>query len=438
MATGRFSMSYVCGLAFAAALAAIAAGAAGPPAAPTAAPVPAPPPALPPAPAFYTEGLSRVRDIQGDSFTFVRDDGQAVRVRLLDADSESLGESIRGQAQAVAVKLLEEAPVWVFPSGQAQAGAPGEIWADVWTSKGFLSQVLLRAGYAQRRTQPALSSLARPDAAGTSNKGPAPPAPALLATSCKAVSGDTFEIQEGAKKLTARLFDVAAEGDSDATAARLVGAGAVWVFPCTPRPLDGKSPWPVRIWTAEGWLSDALLRAGQAKPSEGVEKTAIAAKPAATPRPEPVKRPAVQKPAEPQIEWRPISVVMARSKKSSWVVAAIRGSDTSSGGAGGNYADEPSNAMESEVFKITTGAWRVSWEAKIGNKTNQIIFQVFRCGGNSPDSTSKSPSSQVVSYNAAKGAQVLRTMAGNYWVKVTGSIDASMTIEEAYPKSPTP
>ena len=416
-------------LPLAAAALVLAVAAAGP--APAGAPASDVPPPAPPA--FYTQHLGSIADIQGDAFAFTRDDGQKVRIRLLDADCAPLGNTVRTQAQAIASKLLEEAPFWVFPVGRTQGGEANEVWADVWTAKGWLSQVLIRAGYAQRRTEPALSALATPDTAGTSNKGPAPAAPAFVAPSCKPTAGDTFEIESGTRKFAARLFDAACEGVPDAqrteagaTATRLVGSGAVWVFPCAPPPIDGKGEWPVRLWTAEGWLSDVLVRAGQAKRSEGVDKAAVASatKPAPAPRPEPAKQPAPKKPAEQTIEWKPVPIRLT--------VVTPPTTDTMF------ELSASASHLESQVFKTTSGVWRLTWNGKPEQPNARLVVQVLRYGGNQPDSTDKVPSSQVFYCAQPAGNQVLQTAPGNYWIKITNTTTATAKVEEAFRKESTP
>jgi endonuclease YncB( thermonuclease family) len=391
--------------------------------------------APPPAPAFYTQKDSRISDIKGDSFAFKADDGKAMRVRLIDADVEPLGDAARSQAQAVAEKLIGDGPVWVFPVGRSQNAA--EVWGDVWTPKGWLSQVLIKAGYAQHRAEPAVASLAAFDGAGTSNKGPAPEAPAFLATSAKAVTGDTFEIENGARKLKMRLFDAACEagGSGTETATRLLAKGPVWVFPCGQQPLDAKLDWPARVWTAEGWLSDALIKAGQAKRQDAPEKQVAAAKPeAAAPKAVPAKH---EHPAETTIEWKQIPVTLTKSAGASSAVQNAMSYANKGGGGGGygNYAAS-GNSAESDVFKVSSGMWRVQWEAKLPEgRTARVTVQVLHCGVNKPDATAKTPSTQVFSSGDAVGGTVLRTMPGNYWIKVIGSTEVNAKVEEAVQKT---
>lgn len=390
--------------------------------------------AVPAPPAFYTQSIGRISDIRGDSFTFAAGEGRKVRIRLIDADCQPLGEATAQQAAAVATNLLQASPVWVFPIGQTKAGGTDEIWADVWTDKGWLSQVLIRAGYAQKRAEPTPSSLSPADAAGTSNKGAAPAAPAFLAAACTPLAGNTFEIDQGGKKVNARLFDTTCEGlsdaqrsDANATASRLFAKGGVWVFPCTPI-RDAKTSVPVRIWTAEGWLSDVLVKAGQAQRGEVVEKPAAdaTAQAAPAPQPQPVRNPP-EKPPETTVDWQPISVTLAKHKRSSSAGAIY--SRAYRAGVGDIPAlDDTSANLESNIFKITSGVWRLTWETKAENA--RLNVTAFRCGGK-PDSPSTMGSSQIASYTANAGAPILRTMPGSYWIRVIGAANVTVKVEEA-------
>ncbi|MBE3096843.1 MAG: hypothetical protein IMZ44_06885 [Planctomycetes bacterium] len=393
--------------------------------------------AVPAPPAFCTQSVGRISDIQGDSFRFAAGEGRTVRIRLIDADCQPLGEATAQQAATVATNLLQDAPVWVFPVGQTKVGAADEIWADVWTAKGWLSQVLIRAGYAQKRTEPTPSSLSPADAAGTSNKGPAPAAPAFPAAACTPQSGDTLEIDQDGKKVNARLFEATCEGlsgtqrsDANATASRLFAKGGVWVFPCAPL-RDARTFVPVRIWTAEGWLSDVLVKAGQAQRGETVEKPAEAtAQTTPAPKPPPVKKPP-EKPAEPAIDWLPISVTLAKHQRSS--SAGARYSRAMRVGVGDIPAwDDTSANLESNLFKISSGVWRLTWETKA--EKAHLTMTVYRCGGNSPDPASKAGSSQIATYSANTGSPILRTMPGSYWIRAFGAADVTVKVEEATPK----
>ncbi|MBE3134051.1 MAG: hypothetical protein IMZ55_11295, partial [Acidobacteria bacterium] len=224
------------------------------PAEPKAAP---PPPA---APAFYTFSVSRIRNIRADGFDFVRDDDRRLKVRLTFADCTAVSDRLRGHAETVARSLLEAGPVWIFPCGRPK-GAADEVWACVWTEKGWLAEVLIRAGYAVRRKPPEADALEAFDPAGTSNAGPLPAGGSYASAGCKPVDGDTYEVTQAAgKSLCVRLYDVTCQGAGDpphtaanAAAEGCIGGAPVWVFPCSPA-RSGEEP-RVRLWTRKGWLA---------------------------------------------------------------------------------------------------------------------------------------------------------------------------------------
>jgi hypothetical protein len=188
----------------------------------------------------------------------------------------------------------------------------------------------------------------------------------------------------------------------------------------------------VRIWTAEGWLSDVLVKAGQAQRGEAVEKPAAdaTAQAAPAPQPQPVRKPP-EKPPETGVDWQPISVTLAKHKRSSGAGAMY--SRAVRAGEGDLPAiDSTSAALESNIFKITSGVWRVTWETKA--EKAHLNVTVFRCGGKSPDSPSKVGSSQVASYLGLSGAPILRTMPGSYWIRFMGAANVTVKVEEATPK----
>lgn len=397
--------------------------------------------APPAAPAFYTQGLSRVRDITGDSFLFSCDGGREVRVRLFDADCAAAGPDAISGAKIVAARLLEESPFWVFPVGQTKAGATDEVWADVWTSKGWLSQTLIKAGYAQRQSGPANQTLSPIDPAGMSSKGPAFAAPAFFAP-VKVTGADAVEVQHAGKAIAAQLFGATSEGvdaskagEAAATASKLIGAEGAWVLPCGPQPSDGKSPWPVRIWTREGGLSEVLIKAGQAGRAS-VASLVAAAKPAAAaaspekpaedkPKPERKPRPET-KPAESALEWQVIPVSMARKAVST---TGTRVNIPGVGGGGGGT----NNNMESDIFKVTTGVWRVTYEAKPVDKNIRVSVQINRC--QNQDTPTKGAGMQAAMYSGEKGMQGLRTAPGSYWIKASGTTDVTVKVEELVRKA---
>lgn len=404
----------------------------------------APPPA---APAFYTQGPSRVRDIAGDSFTFACDGGREVRVRLFDADCAALGDAARAQAKVVAARLLEESPFWVFPVGQTKAGTTDEVWADVWTSKGWLSQILVRAGYAQRQAGPAGQTLSPIDASGMSNTGPQPVAPAFFAPA-KPIGGDALEVQQAGKAIPVHLFDATSEGtdaskgnEASATASKLLGSDGAWVFPCGPQPSDGKSVWPVRIWTREGWLSEVLIKAGQvirASVAAPLTPAAVAAKPpprAATPKPAAEKPAAAPRPEKPKpekavAEWQAIPVTLVQKTGES---AGLKYARAMTGGMAGGTGVGASTALESEIFKVSSNVLRISWEAKPLDKNSRIAVQINRC--QDQDTPSKKAGMQAASFAGPTGAQGLNLAPGSYWMKATSASEVTVKLEELVRKA---
>ena len=388
----------------------------------------------PPAPAFYTQAVVRVTDIKGDSFTFRRDDGQSVCVRLFDADCAAAGPDAGAQAKAVATKLLDGAPFWVFPVGQTKDATPKEVWGDVWTSKGWLSLVLVRSGYAKRRAEPALGSLEPFDKTGTSNKGPAPAAPALLAASCKTASGDALTAEQGSKSLSLRLFDVTCEGKADAaaTATRALGSGATWVFPCSPAVGDEVA---VRVWTAEGFLSDVLLRGGAAARRETTLKPTIAAKtPDKADKADKAEKTVPEKkPAKDAGDWTLIPISMAKGATSANAdnARAIGMAMVGMGGYGGSSSGSTANtSLESQLFKVTGNTWRFQWQAKGVEHANRVTVQVWRYTGNQPDGGSKMPASSILNLTGLTGGQVMNTGPGHFYIKVTSVTEFTPKVEE--------
>jgi len=228
---------------------------------------PAAGPSPPAAPAFFTVSIGRIHNIQADSFEFQRGDLKRVRVQLAGADCSKMPERIRGMAQTITRNLIQAEPVWVFPVGRPK-GSTDQVWAHVWTRKGWLAEVLIRADYAMRRGDLDPASLDPPDPAGTANQGPPPVAPAFAAASCKPVDGETYNVVRGGVTVRVQLFDVtcADSGTSAVTvgaAETCIAGGPVWVFPCDPQQRGAATR--ARIWTAGGWVSAALLARGLAQ-----------------------------------------------------------------------------------------------------------------------------------------------------------------------------
>ena len=222
---------------------------------------PAAGPPSPAAPAFFTVSIGHIRNIQADSFEFQRGDLKRVRVQLAGADCSKMPERIRGMAQTITRSLIEAEPLWVFPLGRPK-GTTDQVWAHVWTRKGWLAEVLIRADYAMRRGDLDPASLDPPDPTGTTTKGPPPVAPAFAATSCKPVDGEAYNVVRGGATVRVQLFDVACpdSGTSAVTvgaAETCIAGGPVWVFPCGSQKRGAATRG--RIWTAGGWVSAALL-----------------------------------------------------------------------------------------------------------------------------------------------------------------------------------
>ncbi|MBM4019497.1 MAG: hypothetical protein FJ288_14440 [Planctomycetes bacterium] len=371
------------------------------------------PPALPAPPAFHTLAVSRIGDVQGDSFLFTRQGGSKVRIRLADAQCASLDATVRANARTVATRLLEEAPVWVFPFGQA-AGADGdEIWACVWTSKGWLSEVLVGAGYARR-----VAAAARQGGAGEAALGPLQPAPSAAAppgppafapASCAVAEGDSFQADHAGRKVRVQLADVTCQDlesprreAARTEAARILAAGSVWVLPCSVhRGADGDEV-RARVWTAGGWLSEALLKAGLANRSETEPRPsgsgAVAPGPALTVKP-PVKPPPSKQPAPDEIKWREVSVAVGSG-------AAM--------------------SCRSSRFKIEAPVWRISWNLKPWRAGSPVSLSVCRVDENV---TTGGVSTHVASYAGVTGSTVIRAQPGTFWIQITGSPQLGVKVE---------
>ena len=373
----------------------------------------APPP--PAAPAFYTFSVSRIRNIRADGFDFMRDDDRRLKVRLAFADCTAVPDRLRGHAETVARSLLEAGPVWVFPCGRPK-GAADEVWACVWTEKGWLAEVLIRAGYAVRRKPPEADALEAFDPAGTSNAGPLPAGGAFASAGCKPVDGDTYDVQQaGGKSLRVRLYDVACQdaGDPPHTAATAaaegcIGPAPVWVFPCYPA-RSTEEP-RVRLWTRKGWLAQVLLNGRLATSHEDPLAAAVA-------KPGPPKDPAPATPDDPKdpdpasakrphpkgtpvkpedLTWRPITVTAAK---------------VSTGGMQG---------AETEVFSVPSGIWRVSWQCKPPKAGFRVLLNVYRVD---EKWTSRVSSHHVTTLKGETGSSVLQTGPGQYWIKLACSAD---------------
>ena len=371
-------------------------------------------------PAMFTASVSRVRNIEGDTFAFERDDRKVLKVRLFDANCEGLGTTARDQAKAVATNLLQASPVWILPVGQATGAAGDELWAHVWTPKGWLSESLIKGGCALRRADLAGVTLAPADAAATTSTGTPPDPPAFACTGATVLDGDTFEIDSGGRKIRARLFDVtcqdldAAQRDAaKAAAARLLGPEAVWVFPASTRVPGPKEEMRVRIWTKEGWLSEILVKEGKAKRYDDPIKASVAAAAPPVKKPDAEAQPADTKPADKkpggkgpkEIKWREVPISKA------------------AGVAGDIFS------CKSNSFKVTSPVWRISWDCKPVRINGPVSLTLCRLDEKWQGITMSS--THVDSFVGASGQRIVRSQPGDYWIQLVGSTDLNIKVEVA-------
>ena len=365
-------------------------------------PAAAPAPPLPAPPAFHTGSIGRVREITGDSFVFSSEGGKKVRVRLAHADCTPLGKAAETNARTVATNILETETVWVFPCGKAKGTPEDEIWACVWTSKGWLAEVLIRAGYAQRRT--ALDPAALEPAAAPCSPGagcPPPCQPAFVPASCAVAEGDAFDTEHAGRKYKVQLADVTCQGLEEsqreaakAEAARLLAAGPVWVLPCSVSRGAGQDEACALVWTQGGWLSDALIKAGLAKPGQA-DKPATPG--TATP-PAPPAKPDSPKPGD-QMKWREVPL-----RKTGGMVMSCR----------------------SGRFKIDVPEWRISWNLKPWRTNSPVSFTICRVNENV---VSGGVSTHVASFAGQSGSTYVRAQPGTFWIQVTGSPELGVKVE---------
>lgn len=405
------------GLALASLLAAAALGAA-PEAPASTAPASASPAALPlpSQPAFSTRAVSRIRSIDGDAFTFECDDRRVITIRLADADCRALGSAAVESAKSIATNLLQTGTVWVFPCGQTKGAAGDEVWADVWTAKGWLSDVLIRAGYASRRPDAGAAALTAVEKPCASTEGaPPPPAPAFAAAACTSSEGDALEVEHKGRKIKVTLADVTCQGlDSakrDAAAAtttRLLQAGPFWVFPC--QAMKGQDPNTIRgrVWTQRGWLSNALLQEGSARRMEESERHA------ATPAAGPATSAAKTGPAVSSPRTAPKTPAAPSGEQTKWREIPL----TPSGAT--------AMSCQSTRFKIEVPQWRVSWNLtpwRTGSPTSITVCRVeenVATGG---------VSKHVGSFTGLSGNATVRAQPGTFWIQITGSGKLDVKVE---------
>jgi len=105
----------------------------------------------PPGPPAFS---ARVVDLMdGDSFKMICEAG-TVEVRLFDVDCPEFDKPGGERAKSITRQTTLSRRVWVFPAGKRPKDAYGRLLARVWTTKGWLSDVLLRMGAAQRYVDP--------------------------------------------------------------------------------------------------------------------------------------------------------------------------------------------------------------------------------------------------------------------------------------------
>jgi hypothetical protein len=368
--------------------------------------------AAPPArPAFYTVSVSRLRVGEPDALAVVLDPTKPpVRIRLADATCEDLTPSQRELALALATDLLRAEPLWIFPC--AAGGTDAEWRARVWTRKGWLSEVLVGAHFAKRRTDqdtgPAVPADQVPETTG--DVPPFPPAFAAAVSS--PTSGDTFDVTRDGKPCRIRLFDVTCQGAGDAdaaraAAARLLGSGPVWIFPCTQRRVGTNEAVPVRIWTDSGWLSDALAKARLAKRVDDPGALAQADVPKPTPAtPRPTSKPAY----EPRVDfvWREVPVT------------------------GSPIADP--YMCESNVFHVTSPVWRITWDMKPVRTGAKILVRIYSVDA---QWESKTSSTVIRTLEGSRGSALMQSRPGDYWIQVNQSshINVKVEVQEPVDKS---
>jgi hypothetical protein len=105
---------------------------------------------------------------------------------------------------------------------------------------------------------------------------------------------------------------------------------------------------------------------------------------------------------------------------------------------GTSSASGVSNTLESQLFKITSNVWRFSWEAKLSESSNRVMFQVYRYTGNQPDGGAKLPSMPIGNLAGLTGGRVMSTGPGVFFLKVIGAGEATVKVEEQAKKEKEP
>ncbi|MBL7140977.1 MAG: hypothetical protein ISS74_08715 [Planctomycetes bacterium] len=398
-----------------------------PPASPPDLPLPAPP-------AFYTVSIGRIPTIGPDWFEFRDDAGQLLRVVLADADSSQVHDRLHGHAETVAVSLLREDPVWVFPTGAEKGSAdPLTLYARVWTHKGWLGEVLIRAGYALRREEVPPNTLGPvPPIAAPKGAPPAPADGAFASPVLKPAGGAAFEVHRQGKPVQVRLFDVTGRPDANPAAVALVAersttAGPAWVFPCgMPKPGE---PLPVRVWTSHGWLDTMLVQENAAvalaDPYKPPAPPASPATPAEKPKPDPppAKPDPAQKPLPGPAKPDPPKDPEPAEGDIVWTPVTLTAKTIATGGMQG---------VETDVFEVPYGAIRMTWDCEPGRVGSIVILNLYRVDDQWQTRVS---SHHVQTMKGQQGARALRVTPGRYWLKLSCTADLEgVKVEVAKPK----
>ena len=364
----------------------------------------------PPGPAFYTVAISRLKIVEPDTFEISRGNLKAITVHLADATCEGIDKTKREQAMALVTQFLEGEPFWVFPCGLEKEGT--NVWrALVWTKKGWLSEVLVKALLATRRPDPFEGAAVPADKTTYDRLPPGPCEPAFQGVVRQMVDGNTLEVLRDGRTIKVRLFDVGCEGsaeDAKSLATKLVGTDPVWIFPSSQRRLAAGEAMPVRVWTKEGWLSQAMVKGGLAKVFPDPDKTdaAPAATVAAKTDPTPAAKPPKAAPAPKTTTntqgfvWREVPVGMGTSKDNL--------------------------QCESAVFKVTSQEWRLTWTAPPVRAGAAVILTIYRVDS---QWQSKISSTVAAGFTAASGQQIIHSPPGDYWIRCTQSTKLNAKVE---------
>ncbi len=363
---------------------------------------------FPPSPAVYTARVSSVGEIYGDRFRFTPG-LETMTIRLADATCDSLEDDRARRAASLATDLLRDEAFWIFPRAPLKAGA--EVPARVWTRKGWLSEVLIKAHLGLRAPSvPTASAEVGEASLFASKRTPgAPFAPAFRATLKRVLATDRYELDRNGRPMGVRLFDAEAAGtNAEAAIRETVGDGPVWVFPSSQRSFKPDQNLPVRIWTAKGWLSDVLIARGKAKRFRDPDLAQLEVDPPkADPTPQPTRRPPGQK-YDVDWVWEPVSVSTAKSA---------------------------THGCESSVFTIPAGTeWRLAWDLKRSLSAVAVIVNVLWIDEGLSEVSRAGKN--VRTFARDRGVEVIRhrpDRACRFYVRVSGASDLNIRIDYKKP-----